>query len=313
MPRTSPWCAVAWAALTLQATAALAAPPGAPPPPAARPPSVATLIKQGEDAFDGGTFDQARDAFSTALAVDPKNMEAARDLGIAYLRLGQPTKAAKPLQQAAAGKSLDRPLVLALAYEYIASKSPMQGVRPVLNYLNAQGGTPDESMVNALGIALASADARGIRGSLLADGHKAYQKLNAKLEATRPGEKRWATEWLPEAEVDGRQTTVTTAQATATSAAAAIQNLQSRIASLQRQADAVPHTEGDNNMTQKKAALQKQIDDLEAKLPPEQKKLEDAQKTLTDTQPKWPENVPVESLTLQSSGDGGPSAAPAGK
>jgi hypothetical protein len=52
--------------------------------------------------------------------------------------------------------------------------------------------------------------------------------------------------------------------------------------------------EGDNNLTKKRDALQKQIEELGTERETTAKEAQEAQKTL----PKWPENLPVESLTL---------------
>ncbi len=153
--------------------------------------STAKLIQQGEDAFAAGNFDKACDAFADAFKAEPKNQQAARDLGIAYLRADKAAKAAHPLEVAGATKTPDRPLVMAMAFQFIAAKSPMQAVKSIAAYFNAHPTVQDESLLNAMAVALARADAMGIKSAFYTDSMKTYQKLNAKLEATRPGEKRW--------------------------------------------------------------------------------------------------------------------------
>jgi chromosome segregation ATPase len=133
----------------------------------------------------------------------------------------------------------------------------------------------------------------------LTDCKKQYVKLNAKLEATRKGEKRWGVDWMPAADEDQKQATVDGAKSTIASSTATIQKLDAEIADTQRRKDAVVYTEGNNNQTQKKAAYQKQIDEFNSQRASAQTELEGAQKTLKDTLPKWPENLPLESLTLE--------------
>ena len=62
----------------------------------------------------------------------------------------------------------------------------------ITTYFDAHPTPPDEQLLDAMGIALAQADAAGVvKSSLFTDSGKTYKKLNAKLEATRTGEKRW--------------------------------------------------------------------------------------------------------------------------
>jgi tetratricopeptide (TPR) repeat protein len=266
------------------------------------PAEVTQWLTQGEGDFAAGNLDQAKEAFEKAFAADPRNAQAGRDLAVLYLRQDKVKDAGHPLDVAATAKTLDRSTVMALAYQYIALKSPMQGVKPVLNYLNAHATKPDEGLLNAMAIALAAADARGIHSSFYTDSSRAYKKLNAKLEATRPGEKRWGVEWMPAADVDAKQKTVDAARVTINSDTKQIGSCDSQIAALQRLRDAVVYTEGENNQTAKKAAYQRQIDQLDAQRAQATKEIDTNQKTLTDTLPKWPDNVPIESLTLPSAG-----------
>ncbi len=108
--------------------------------------------------------------------------------------------------------------------------------------------------------------------------------------------------------MDGKQAAITAAKAAIVSGNKTIHRLEGQIADKQRLKDAVPHTEGNNNMTQKEEGYQKQIDGFKAEQKQAQTELDAAQKTLTDTLPKWPDNIPLESLTLDPGG-----AAPAAK
>ena len=64
------------------------------------------------------------------------------------------------------------------------------------------GDHPDEDLLNILGTALFIADQHTTGKSKLEQFAEIYQKENERLEQTRPGEKRWGVEWLPERVVD---------------------------------------------------------------------------------------------------------------
>ncbi len=264
---------------------------------AADPAAISALIQKGQEAFDAGDLDKARDAFTEALDGEPNNLTAGRDLGIVLVKQDKATKAAHPLEVALKAKSLDRSLVLALAAQRVSTKVPMQAVKYITVYCDTHP-TPDEQLMNALGIALAAADAAGTRSALFTDAGKAYKKLNTRLEATRPGERRWGTEWMAKDEVEKKESTLASAMSTIKTDAAAVRKLDAQIADTQRQKDAVLYTEGNNNQTAKKEAFQKQIDQLTVQRDKTQKELDTAQKTLDDTKPKWPETVPTDTITL---------------
>jgi hypothetical protein len=300
-------CGVVFA---LSASTALPDPPSAlHPRPAVDPRTLTTLIKQGQDAFEAGDLIAARDAFADAFSADPTNLTAARDLAITYLRLEKPAKATRPLEVAAGAKSPDRGLVLAMAAQRVSIRQPMQAVKLITTYLDAHPSPPDQSMLDAMGIALSQAEAAGVKSSFFTDAQKVYKKLNAKLEATHPGEKRWGIDWMPSSDVDQKQSTVNSANAAVRSSTGALSKLDAQIAVIQRQKDAVVFTEGDNNQTQKKDAYQKQIDELNVQRSASQKELDDAQKTLADLKPHWPDAIAIDDLTL-ASGSSVASAAP---
>jgi tetratricopeptide (TPR) repeat protein len=263
--------------------------------------TLAALLKQGEDAFDTGNMNDARDAFADALQVDPMNQAAARALGIVYLHLDKPAKAAEPLEIASGTKVMDRSLVLALSSERLATHSPMQAVKYIKNYLEAHPSPPavvDEPMLNALGISLSQAETAGNKSSLFTDATKFYKKLNARLEATRPGEKRWGTEWIPAADVDTKQESMTTSLAMIQTNSVTVRNLASNIADAERAKAAVPYAEGENTLTEKRAAIQSQIDQMTSDQKAAQKNIDDAQATLASVKPKWPEEISVDDMVL---------------
>ena len=265
----------------------------------AEPSKAAGLIERGSSAYAAGQFEQARDAFAAACAAEPKNRQAACDLGVALLRLDQATKAGKPLEQAAAGvKVPDRPLVMALACYYVSAKSPMQAVKPILAYVKAHPEASDEPLVDALAVAVAQAQAKGVRTALLTEGAATCQKMVVKLEAARPGEKRWALQWVPAAEVAGHRTAAAAAQQTIAKQTGAIRQWDGKVADARRQRDALPDADGNNNITQKRAALQKQIDDWTAARDTAAAEVEAARKTAADNQPAWPDRLPTDGLVL---------------
>jgi predicted nucleic acid-binding Zn-ribbon protein len=134
------------------------------------------------------------------------------------------------------------------------------------------------------------------------DAQASYKKLNAKLEATRPGEKRWGPEWMSAADADAKQRALAQAKSTITKDTGTIRGLDGQIADLEQQRNAVPHSEGDNNLTQRVAKYQRQIDALDAERTAAQKELDAAQSSLADVQPKWPDKVSVDTLALSSGG-----------
>jgi tetratricopeptide (TPR) repeat protein len=60
-----------------------------------------TLIDLGNAYFDTDQYPEAIDAYSKALAIDPKNPDVRTDMGIMYRRLGQVDKAIQAFRQAA--------------------------------------------------------------------------------------------------------------------------------------------------------------------------------------------------------------------
>jgi cytochrome c-type biogenesis protein CcmH/NrfG len=60
-----------------------------------------TLITLGDACFDTDRYQEAIDAYSKALAIDPKNPDVRTDMGIMYRKLGQFDKALEAFRQAA--------------------------------------------------------------------------------------------------------------------------------------------------------------------------------------------------------------------
>jgi hypothetical protein len=167
--------------------------------------SVAKLVERGNTALAGGDYKAARDAFADAMLLDTRNAAAAQGLGYAYLQLSPPnyTKARDALETAYAGlqpppRSLACDLALALAQTH----NQMRAAKVLKEYLITHPAPLDEPALNAMAAALFQADDQVRRNSFYAQVAQFYDDYNAKLEATRPGEKRWGTSWLPSVQAD---------------------------------------------------------------------------------------------------------------
>jgi cytochrome c-type biogenesis protein CcmH/NrfG len=64
------------------------------------------LISLGNAYFDADQYQQAIDAYSKALVIDPKNADVRTDMGIMYRKLGQFDKAVEAFRQAAQDQPL---------------------------------------------------------------------------------------------------------------------------------------------------------------------------------------------------------------
>ncbi len=168
------------------------------------PKTIDALLKQGRDALAAGEYKSARDAFSDAAAVDLKNVVALHGLADAYMYLNDFSRGREPMEKAisAAGPSANRALVLNACVCQIALKNPMRGAKIVMDYLTAHSKDLDEPMLNAMGTALAMSDAQAKKARLFQDCANFYIAYNARVEAQRPGYKRWGVNWLRAHEVD---------------------------------------------------------------------------------------------------------------
>ena len=230
------------------------------------PKAVKKLIEQGTTAYVSGSFTDARDAFTDALAIDPANVTAGRGLGFSYLRLNNSIKAAKPLEVAAAAAPvLDRPLTIAIASSLLASHTPMRAVKYIKSYFESHPTLPDEQLLNAFGSALSVVDASASRSDLFKDATKLYLKLNTDLEATQPGKKRWGIIWLDAADVDQKLTDRKKAQKDADASLVKLQGINSHLASVKTErANAGLATRYTSERTATIHRLDREISDVEA-------------------------------------------------
>jgi hypothetical protein len=89
------------------------------------------------------------------------------------------------------------------ALDIIQRTKAMRAAKSLTAWLEKHPGEkPDEDLLNILGTALFIAEQHTTGKSKLDQFAQVYQKENERLEKTRPGEKRWGVEWLPEREAN---------------------------------------------------------------------------------------------------------------
>jgi tetratricopeptide (TPR) repeat protein len=159
------------------------------------------LVERGKAALFAAEYEAAAQAFAEALVRNPADVRAMHGAGLAAYHQGQVKEALAALMKAkeTAGEKADRALVLNLAALHIESDDPLAAVRLCQSYLQAHSAVPDEPLLNAMGCALVQAMQKspGREVEKLAE---AFMELTEKLERTRPGMKRWGTEWVTAAE-----------------------------------------------------------------------------------------------------------------
>ncbi|HEX8914535.1 MAG TPA: hypothetical protein VF796_19455, partial [Humisphaera sp.] len=190
--------------------AQIAAPAG-PPPAAAKPANRAeaakrsadVLASQGHEALAAGDFKAARDCFLDATLLERTNRRSFEALGYAYLKLGDARRAATAMESALAAPSLTPPgrsLSVNLANTLLRSRNPMRAAKVLKDYMATRPGAVDEDVLDAYAICLGQAGDEARLTKLWTECVTFYNQQNAKLEATRPGQKRWGVDWLPEYE-----------------------------------------------------------------------------------------------------------------
>jgi tetratricopeptide (TPR) repeat protein len=188
------------------------------------------LLKQGTIAYNAGDFKDAKDNFADALLLDPKSVPAGRGLGFAYVHLNDLTKAAKPLEIAAAKiDHPDRSLTLAISASLVNARSAIRAVKYIKTYFDDHPSTLDETMLNALGSALAQVPL----SPSSADAVKLYAKLNAEMEATQPGKKRWGIAWFNADEVNQKMAAHESAQHKLDDATTRLQSISNELTAAQ--------------------------------------------------------------------------------
>lgn len=142
-------------------------------------------------------------------ALEPKYLMALHGMAVAYLKLKETPKAGELFDDtaplgAAVARSPNREMVInRAALDIIQRTKAMRAAKSLTAWLEKHpGDKPDEDLLNILGTALFIAEQHTTGKSKLDQFAQVYQKENERLEKTRPGEKRWGVEWLPQREAD---------------------------------------------------------------------------------------------------------------
>jgi tetratricopeptide (TPR) repeat protein len=204
----------------------------------ADPKSLEPLLKQGREALAAGEYKAARDAFSDAAAIDQRNVEALHGEGLAYMYLNDFAHALAPMERAmTANPTPSRALVLNMAVCQIGNKNPMRAATLVMEYLSSHPAQLDEPLLNAMGTALFLADDQAKKGRKFAECESFYRSYQQKLEAAKPGMKRWGTQWMAAAVVDERNTANAAGEKQLASLNRELASLDGRIAEQSREVD----------------------------------------------------------------------------
>lgn len=203
-------CLIAFTLIGMLAFPLPAAPPVVPP---AKPltkaagdaKSIATLLKQGQDALLAQDYKAALGSFLDALSLDPRSLRAMHGVALAHMYLGDFTRAATYMDRALSmsGPKPDRAVILNYANLQIALNNPMRALKLIKDYIEAHPKEIDEPMLNALGSSLFLADPVSRRNPLWSKGEALYMNYQTMIEESPgfKGRKRWGVEWLTASQV----------------------------------------------------------------------------------------------------------------
>ncbi len=195
--------------------------------------NIAALLTQGMDALAASDFKAARDAFLDVLSLDPNQARALEGAGLAYLRLEDAAKARAMLEKASAisGTAPSRSLAINASIVLMRNRNAMRAAKYLKDYLAAHNKEVDEMALNAMATALSQADRVATANRFFVECSTFYDAENAKLEATRPGMKRWGSEWLPADEAQKKIDAFKKKKGELDAAAQRLANASSRVAS----------------------------------------------------------------------------------
>ena len=153
---------------------------------------------RGADAIALGDIKAARDCLVDAIQLDPRNRKALEALGYCYLKLSDVPRATRSLEGALVvpGEQPGRSLSMNLSYVLLRNRNAMRAAKVLKDYLAARPTSLDQEALDALAICLGQAPDEAKVNRLWDECTKFYEQYNARLEATRPGEKRWGVEWI---------------------------------------------------------------------------------------------------------------------
>ncbi|MDB5295623.1 MAG: hypothetical protein JWO31_1606 [Phycisphaerales bacterium] len=213
LPATRPAAGLKPAATTAPTPAVAAGRPATKPAGELTRRTVEELARRGADAIALGDIKAARDCFVDAVQLDPRHRRSLESLGYCYLKLNDVARATKSMEAAQAvpatapaaapviATSSGRSLAVNLAYVLLRNRNAMRGAKYIKDYLASQSAAPpDEDVLDALAVCLAQAPDEAKVNRLYDECVKFYEQANARLEATRPNEKRWGVDWIPKSE-----------------------------------------------------------------------------------------------------------------
>jgi hypothetical protein len=178
------------------------------------------LVQQGTNALMAGEYGAALGALLDAKQVferklrgkraqvgGPEHVAMLHGLALAYQLSNKPDKASPlfengtPLDRACAAKGAGRQLLLTratldLTQGYLAMRTAVG----LTAYLKEHPNELDSEILDVLFSALTKAEERVTSRAMLDAMIKNYDEFNARLEATRPGKRRWGVAWVDEAE-----------------------------------------------------------------------------------------------------------------
>jgi hypothetical protein len=179
------------------------------------------LLQQGTNALAAGDAPAALDSFGDAKLVldrrvkaksgsynSPEHVALLHGFAIAYQLAQKPERASPlfeentPLDRACKADNASRQLLITRGFlDATQGYLAMRTVVRLSDYLKRHPQDLDSDLMDVLITALVRADERVQNRALMLDpAIKLYDEFNAKLEATRPGKKRWGIKWVSPAE-----------------------------------------------------------------------------------------------------------------
>ncbi len=232
-----------WLVCASVAGGVLAAPPAAVKPATSAPTarskaSLDPLLQQGTDALAAGQYQAAREAFLDAIVIDPRNVRATHGLALCLVEQKEVAKAAAMLDKALSFTTTpDRALVLNSAAANMAIRAHMRAAKLSKDYLTAHPKEADEAVLNALGTALSAATATERKNRFFTDAAAFYMIANQRLEASRPGYKRFGSDWYPVHEAEAREKALASEQKKLDSLSDALARAEDRLAGAEKEYD----------------------------------------------------------------------------
>jgi tetratricopeptide (TPR) repeat protein len=198
--------------------------------------SLEPLLQQGTDALAAGQYQAAREAFQDAIVIDPRNARAAHGLALCFVEQKEVAKAAAMLDKALPFTTTpDRALVLNAAAANMATRTHMRAAKLTKDYLTAHPKEADEAMVNALGTALSAATASERKNRFFTDAAAFYMIANQRLEATRPGYKRFGAQWYTTHDAEAKEKALAVEQKKLDSLSDTVARAEERLAGAERE------------------------------------------------------------------------------